>query len=434
MAVAVPEAGGLMRNPKQPHQFKSTVTQRKTAVSAPTRKQPIAPPVYRPQAKPLLQKKQFTAPPVYRPLSVPKVLQTRQINPAIQKKETVQPSKPSASRPLPVTKVAAANSKINASLAANLTPHHLRPNALAIQRTEAKKIAPPKVMLPARPSPKTSTGVSVKAAPSVPLSRNAAPMIQLKRRARGKLHPRGWYTQSKLYFVADNNKNKLYSYWGAPAPQPASLFIKSWEFTSGLLWSTWTPKVQFLTPAPNDDRPYGAALREYREARANLHRGGEGSFIFGKNDCANFATVLSSLITEETGAGHLTDVHLKGTVQIVKHGNVSVGTMLKHKFVNDDVAQYHAATVVAVDGKDLVTLEADVGKPLTRPEFHIRAGVFGFVRNNDPNYAFGDEVRVVQAPTTEVGKARGNFGRLTNREFEGNEDAIIEQGLIAITD
>jgi hypothetical protein len=423
-----------MRNPKQPHQFKPTVTQRKTAVTAPTRKQPIAPPVYRPQAKPLLQKKQSTAQPVYRPLSVPKVLQTRQVNPAIQKKETVQPSKPSVYRPLPVTKVAAADSKTNASVAANLRPPHLRPNALAVQRTEAKKIVPPKVMLPSRPSPKIPTRVGAKtaASSSLQLSRSAAPVLQLKRRARGKLHPRGWYTQSKLYFVADNNKNKLYSYWGAPAPQPASLFIKSWEFTSGLLWSTWTPKVQFLTPAPHDDRPQGSALREYRDAQTNLHRG-QGSFIFGKNDCSNFATVLSSLITEETGAGHLIDVDLKGSVQIVRHGNVGVGTMLKHRFVDDDVAQYHAATVVAVDGKDLVTLEADVGKPLTRPEFHIRAGVYGFVRNNDPGRAFGDEVRVVQAPDTEVGKARGNFGRLTNPEFEGNEDGLLEQGLIAIT-
>lgn len=241
--------------------------------------------------------------------------------------------------------------------------------------------------------------------------------------------PRGWYTQSKKYFVADYNKNKLYSYWGAPGPEPASLFIRSWEFSSGLLWSTWTFKVQFILP--DNSNPDGWAKSEYDRAKQRM--GGEGSFIFGKNDCANFATVLSSLIAEETGKDER-DKHLKGAVQIIPYqrkGKVGVGTMMKHKFVRDQSAQYHAATVVAVDGKDLVTLEADVSKPLTRPEFHIRSGLWGFVRDNDPDYEFGDEVRVTQVGTTEIEKARQYNGLLTHPEYKSNADAILERGLVA---
>src|SRR5687768_10889662 len=97
-------------------------------------------PTNKPKTPVLVQgRKQPIAPPVYRPQPLPRVLQTRQIQPGIQKKEAVQPRKP--------------------SLAANLKPNPLRQasNALAVQRTATKTIAPPKVILPPRPAPKIPT-------------------------------------------------------------------------------------------------------------------------------------------------------------------------------------------------------------------------------------------------------------------------------------
>ncbi len=328
------------------------------------------------------------APPVYRPQPTPKVLQTKQV------------------RPAPVLQNLALQKKVAQPLR---KPPVLPPPKVPVINKSPALVKSPK---PVRPV------VQAKLAPS----------IQLKRRARGRLAMRGWYSQSGNYFVANNNKNKLYSYWGTPGPEPASLFIKGWDLSCGVLWTTWTPKVQFILP--NNSNPDGWAKGEYDRAKARM--GGEGTFIFGKNDCANFATVLSSLIGQETRRG-ASDVTLKGAVQIVPHERrgVGVGTMLKHTFVNDPSAQYHAATVVAVDGKDLITLEADVSKPMTRPEFCVRSGTWGFVRDNDPEYQFGDEVRVSQVGPQKYLEARTNNERLTNPEFSWNADAILERSLVA---
>lgn len=255
---------------------------------------------------------------------------------------------------------------------------------------------------------------------------NRPAVCQPKYRAKGRLKTRGWYTASGKYFIADNNTHKLYSSWRADPPQPASLYDKSWEWSSGLTWSMWTPKVQFL---PNNKQMnVGEPHAEYKKAVAK-HT--QGSFIFGKNDCSNFATALSSLIGEEKGLAP-SNMKLKGAVELIPNADAAtVGTYMKHLFHGSQRCEYHAATVVAVDGKDLVTLEAHVSKPITTPEFHIRSGVYGFVRDNDPKFQYGDDVDLQQIGTQQIGNARNMASNLNNPEFANSVDGILERGLVA---
>ncbi len=228
-------------------------------------------------------------------------------------------------------------------------------------------------------------------------------VCQPKYRAKGRLATRGWYTESGKYFIATNNPNKLYSWWGADPPRPTSLYVKSWEWLSGLFWTTWTPRVQFLPR--KDTWTRGEAYEEYKKAAA---RHAQGSFIFGKNDCQFFANTLSSMITEELNL-HPDERTLKGQKQLAAFQGVGVGTYMRHIFDKDSDCVHHAATVVAADGRDLVTLEADVSKPLLTPTFQIRTGLIGFVRDNDPDRLIGsDEVYVHIKDQSEIAFNRKN--------------------------
>src|SRR4051812_35672141 len=87
----LPDIKGMHQQPNRQagraHQFKPIVAQAKNAGLAPNAGRPVAPPVYRPQAKqnavqsktpgPLQTKTPPPAPPVYRPQPVPRCLQMK---------------------------------------------------------------------------------------------------------------------------------------------------------------------------------------------------------------------------------------------------------------------------------------------------------------------------------------------------------------------
>ncbi len=318
-----------------------------------------APPVYRPQPAVVSR---MTAPPVYRPNA-----------PATQKKPAVNTAPLGRSAAPPVYR------RVQSIMPA---PPVYRPNSVAPNRIQSRTVLP-------------------KIAPPPP--KLIAPVVQPKYRAKGRLVTagimhRGWYTAGGKYFVSDSNPYKLFSSWGAGPPKPTALYTKSWEWFSGLLWSTWTPKVKFLQIS--DDCHTGDAYKEYQEAIRN-----ENPMIIGKNDCAIFAGIVASQISEElalNGSSH----KLKGQSSLAKFKNVGVGTYMNHTLPDRTDCRHHAATVVAVDGRDLVTLEADVSDPRTRPKFEIRTGLLGFVRDNDPDMTSGDELVVDVMNSDRVERAR----------------------------
>jgi hypothetical protein len=293
--------------------------------------------------------------------------------------------------------------------AAGLPPRMVDPSA-AMKRDEREVAA-----VGDRPLNQSSQGA---------VQRTAA-VCQPKKRARGRLKTRGWYTQSGKYFIADHDPHKLYSYWGADPPQPVSLFTKSWEFTSGLFWTVWTPRVQFLTQETIDSEK---STQEYQRASSQI---GTGPFVFGKNDCSNFATLLSGLITNELNLGPQASVDLKDYGQLASYNNVTVGAKIHHDLHNCPDAGYHAATVVAMDGKDLVTLEANVSRTITRPEFYIRSGVLGFAKDNNPEDLYGANVRISRVDGSVVDRASGRIAMWQNKELSDQSfDTVLERGLV----
>jgi len=141
------------------------------------------------------------------------------------------------------------------------------------------------------------------AAPLQPKQGLAAPLVYRPLPAAGHQHPsavcqrkhfderlNGWYTDSEKYFIDNANPHKLYSADNADPPQPTSLYTKSWAFLKGEKWASWTPSVKFLS---REDKEEGEYLQEYvKEYEKAQESHGQGKFIFGKNDCAVFASVL----------------------------------------------------------------------------------------------------------------------------------------------
>jgi hypothetical protein len=328
-----------------------------------------APPVYRPQPAVVSR---MTAPPVYRPNA-----------PATQKKPAVNTAALGRSAAPPVYR------PVQSIMPA---PPVYRGNSVAPNRIQSRTVLP-------------------KMAPPPP--KLIAPVVQPKYRAKGRLVTvgimhRGWYTAGGKYFVSDSNPYKLFSSWGADPPRPTALYTKSWEWFSGLLWSTWTPKVKFLRK--RDYWDLGVPYNEYQAAIRN-----EDPMIIGKNDCSIFAGIVASQISEELALNESSH-KLEGQSSLAKFKNVGVGTYMRHTLPNREDCEYHAATVVAVDGGDLVTLEADVSDQRTRPKFEIRTGLLGFVRDNDPNMTSGDEL-VIDVKNSD----RVNLARNTARGLEAND-------------
>ncbi len=210
---------------------------------------------------------------------------------------------------------------------------------------------------------------------------------------------------SPLYFVDRHSRQALYGRQDAPDPKPTGLYTKTGEYDDGegQQLHKWVPNVRFLTLVERDVDIDGdklvyrtnsglegevdlKSLREYVEKVAVREGKPPTLGVLGKNDCVQFAALLYNLIAQEGLDFHEDKERLKESVEryTEKFPRIKVGQMMKHFFSQKGATcNYHGATVVAIDGKALVTLEANVDKPdLTAPEFHIHKGVSAFVRSN----------------------------------------------------
>lgn len=230
------------------------------------------------------------------------------------------------------------------------------------------------------------------------------------------------------YLVDPRDTSVLYSEMRAPEPKPRGLYMRWIDRTvqhpRRLLYG-WKPNVRFLSKAEQGASPSKSKPGSYEYVEKGLWDSVK-SFslrdlgrqleappevdrrptvgVLGKNDCYAFADTLQNLIVteawEETG---LEDTgRTKKTVHVTKPDSpadltAGVGDMMRQIYQGSD-CRYHAATVVAKDGKSLVTLEGHVSKDLQRPEFLIHNGVSGFA--DEPiRKGYGDEVEVTPLET-----------------------------------
>jgi hypothetical protein len=222
--------------------------------------------------------------------------------------------------------------------------------------------------------------------------------------------------------VDGNNAGVLYSTLDAAPPKPYGLYARGEDQGFwGEHWiplNSWTPNVRFLNRTEAQAEPIVAkpGAYEYKTSGSSgtktytidgLKRevydpkpGLDGAPVvgaFGKNDCNIWATTLQNLIAEEklyltNGQDQPRTVNVESKDDSGKL-DVQVGERMKHLFQGSS-CNYHAATVVAKDGVSLVTLEANVVKDLSRPEFYIHKGLAGFAAEGIQD-KLGDKVEVV---------------------------------------
>jgi len=302
--------------------------------------QPAPPPVYRPQTLPVsaspkprtqaTPRKLPAAPPVYRPSATPKAAP-----PVMARLVAKHPGAPPVYGPQPMKLV---------------QPKVFRPQ---------QKLAPaPPVYRPeqqSRVQPVPATPATVQRTPS-----NATGgVVQARHKTKD-----GTYTKNKLYYVAAKNPFELYAYEYAKPPQPASIFDEVFTWYPG--WLLWRPKVQFLTKAvtasPNDRE------EEVTKQFESLKK--QKGYIYGKNDCEMFASLVSGIYSRESKEEEQKE-------------DANIGDIVKVTFDKSECG-YHAAPIVATDGGDIVTLEGNVAdKGRERPHFAIYEGLKGFVSEQE---------------------------------------------------
>ncbi len=197
-------------------------------------------------------------------------------------------------------------------------------------------------------------------------------------------------SKNKLYFVDGGNQDILISSATAPPPEPQALYdskkdtsttqdmLMLWRarskfVSSGAFWKAKsTLKEEENTESPNRlrlrilksnlDEIAGKELLEVQkqartevENRKDSHK--PAIATAGPNDCLGYAQTLQSLIA-----------------QYGQKTNGLIGTLWQHSTDKQSNFDHHAATVVAQDGPDAITLEAHAGKKISRPTFHIRKG------------------------------------------------------------
>ncbi len=204
-------------------------------------------------------------------------------------------------------------------------------------------------------------------------------------------------------YMLSKKSDVLYSKLEVPEPKPKGLYKDQQEKMTGKnpifdQVVCWKPNVSFFTKAEqdafrdaqkNNDRlsesekkkgeqqinneKHMKILTKLSEVEVSIQNGAKMGIV-GDNDCGKFAMLLHQLIKEET------------EVDERAGDDPIVGTYMQHKFPDKlNGCGYHVATVVAKDGKTLVTLEAHAGKELLeKPEFHMRNGVEGFRSDNTP--------------------------------------------------
>jgi len=200
-----------------------------------------------------------------------------------------------------------------------------------------------------------------------------------------------------LYMVNPNARRTLYSRIGAPPPKPTGLYSKKSERddASERQVYAWTPNVRFLSNLEkNVDRQWmyeTGAGKQKLDARA-LMTGVENPVdptaeelptfgIVGKNDCTGFGRTLFNCIAREHNRGEVVADPMSANFYEQDYPALEVGDMMRHMFATSSCG-WHGATVVAQDRNRHVTLEGDVSKDRSAPEFYIHAGVAGFVASN----------------------------------------------------
>ncbi|MTI87753.1 MAG: hypothetical protein FH748_07275 [Balneolaceae bacterium] len=184
------------------------------------------------------------------------------------------------------------------------------------------------------------------------------------------------HTQNDEYFIAHGGSKKLFSKAEAPTPQPRALYDEQDNTSvSGEELKVWKPrskvadkkKISGETPVYTETGELVTDLQEIqetvlmeimREIEAEVNAGPGRLGTAGINDCLGYATTLRRMI-----------------VAFGDDPQGLVGRTWVHQ-TNPKGADfpYHAATVVAQDGADAVTLEAHAGQDITVPVFHIRHG------------------------------------------------------------
>ncbi|MFZ6776478.1 DUF4157 domain-containing protein [Undibacterium sp. Ji83W] len=218
------------------------------------------------------------------------------------------------------------------------------------------------------------------------------------------------------YFIKTNQRQVLYSLRTVAGPRPSALYHKENERSAtGIDLYKWTPNVRLFGNAERADiesigvntsnlmRNMDDGIKNPQMTADTVSLPSQG--VLGKNDCRGLGGVLNAMISQE------------GMDNTALLGNtMEVGDQMTHNFPLHADCQYHSATVVAKDLPSLVTLEADVSKDRSRPEFYIRGGVAGFVAANnlgehgeDNNY--GNNVTVNRAS----GRVASDLGMATIR-------------------
>jgi hypothetical protein len=217
------------------------------------------------------------------------------------------------------------------------------------------------------------------------------------------------------YIIPNDDKKILYSKTTATNPVPASLYIQGNDVTSDLVpinLNSWTPNVRLFsdmergqaqtnrTQEVPSDAFCGLAAHFGSTMQVPQHDLEDGMIdglmanitglpnapttgLLGKNDCGEFADQLQNLI----GAGNdrpALPAH-RGPLE------TQVGDKMKHTLTDPDDCPYHYSTIVAADGVSKVTLEANAGESLSAPEFFIRGGIRGFMRDNNEDYDNGTD-------------------------------------------
>lgn len=341
-----------------------------------------------------MNRRQPIAPPVYRPQPVPKVLQTKR--PPGQNIQTARaPFQPVA-------------------------PPIYRPGAKKTAQMKTGPVAPP-VYRP-QPVPKVLQTKKTIQAQVGPGQQNAIQRSRENVVQRDVDLKTALTTENGKYLIDPADNSVLYSVAGAIPPRPTGLYQRTIDRTAGvphIPLNAWTPNVRFLSKEETFASPVKGKPGQYEYIKKGFIDStkrfslrdlglqvlsppevGERPTIgvFGKNDCYAFGDALQNLMMMNGELPLLQTGRKKKNVHVTTPDSpgdleIQVGDMMRHIYIDNPHCKYHAATVVAKDGESLVTLEGHVSKNLKRPQFLIHRGVRDFA-HREVIGGYGDEVEI----------------------------------------
>lgn len=206
-------------------------------------------------------------------------------------------------------------------------------------------------------------------------------------------------SQNGRYFInsAPDHRKVLYARRDAPAPMPDGLYRKETEVSEGakpIELYTYIPNARLYSKGEKqivneEETKWYSKTALKTETVEDIMRDVKNRDMtpetvttpemgmLGDNDCKGFADSLRGVIS---GQGR-DNRHMEGK-------ELGVGDQMTHNWNTKALedaelgCNYHSSTVVATDGESLVTLEAHAGQDITAPDFHMRNGVDGFIRDN----------------------------------------------------